>query len=192
MTALPEWMYAPRIEGWHADDLDHLLEAPPHTEMLHGAFVFRLFPPPAGNDRLVDALAHALTGQAPAGVEIARETAIRLDTRNRFESDLLATAVAHDPSRTFFTPEQVLLVVEVVSPESAYRDRMVKPRKYAEAGVAHYWRVEEEDSSPVVHAYELDEPTRQYVPTGIHSGELHTTRPFEITLDLNGLGRPRR
>ena len=39
----------------------------------------------------------------------------------------------------------------------------------------------------MVHAYELDEPTRLYVPTGIHRHELHTTTPFRIGIDLDGL-----
>ena len=78
-------------------------------------------------------------------------------------------------------------MVEVVSPESAHRDRTVKLRKYAEAGIANYWRVEDEDGSPVVHAYELDEPTRSYVPTAIHRHELRTTTPFAVKLDLDGL-----
>jgi hypothetical protein len=47
----------------------------------------------------------------------------------------------------------------------------------------------EEDCSPVVHAYELDGPTRKYVPTGIHRGTLRTSRPFAITIDLDGLRR---
>jgi Uma2 family endonuclease len=77
--------------------------------------------------------------------------------------------------------------VEVVSPESAHRDRGVKLRKYAEAGIANYWRIEDENSSPVVHAYELDEPTRSYVPTAILRHELRTTTPFAIKIDLDRL-----
>jgi Uma2 family endonuclease len=79
------------------------------------------------------------------------------------------------------------LVVEVVSPESAHRDRTVKLRKYAEAGITNYWRVEEEDRAPVVHAYELDGPTQSYAPTGIHRLELRVPKPFAITLDLGRL-----
>jgi hypothetical protein len=37
------------------------------------------------------------------------------------------------------------------------------------------------------YAYELDGPTRSYVPTGIHRHELRTTTPFAIKLDLDGL-----
>jgi Uma2 family endonuclease len=130
---------------------------------------------------------NSLTDQAPAGIEVDREITIRLDRWNRPEPDLLATTAPYDPSRTFHTPEETLLVVEVVSPESAHRDRNVKLRKYAEAGIANYWRVEDEAGSPVVHTYELDEPTRSYVPTGIHRHELRTTTPFAIKLDLDRL-----
>jgi hypothetical protein len=39
----------------------------------------------------------------------------------------------------------------------------------------------------VIHAYELDGPTRSYAPTGIYRHELRTTTPFAIKLDLDGL-----
>ncbi|MFK0122190.1 HEAT repeat domain-containing protein [Streptomyces nigra] len=39
MTALPDWMRPPREEGWSADDLDHLPEAPRHTELIAGGGV---------------------------------------------------------------------------------------------------------------------------------------------------------
>jgi Uma2 family endonuclease len=188
MTAVPEWMRPPRPEGWFADDLDALPQAPRHTELIDGALVFMMSPQRAWHGRAVSALLFALTEQAPAGVEVEREMTIRLDDRNRPEPDLLATKVpVYDPDRTFYTPDEVLLVVEVVTPESAHRDRNVKVRKYAEAGIANYWSVEDENGSPVVHTYELDEPTRSYAPTGIHRRELRTTTPFAISLDLNSL-----
>jgi Uma2 family endonuclease len=193
MTAVPDWMRPPRIEGWFADDLDHLPEAPRHTELIDGALVFMMSPQLRWHARIVSALEFTLREQAPDGIEIDREIAIRLDKRNRPEPDVLATTVAYDETpRTFFTPDEVLLVVEVVSPESEHRDRGIKPHKYAEAGIAHYWLVEEEEASPVVHAYELDGLTRKYVPTGIHRGELHVSRPFAMTIDLDGLRPSRR
>jgi Uma2 family endonuclease len=187
MTAVPEWMRPPRPEGWYSEDLDNIAEAPRHTELIDGALVFMMSPQRVWHARMITALLNALTDQAPAAIEIDREITIRLDRWNRPEPGLLATTAPYDPSRTFYTAEETLLVVEVVSPESAHRDRTVKLRKYAEAGIASYWRVEDEDGSPVVHAYELDEPTRSYVPTGIHRHELHTTTPFAIKLDLDAL-----
>ncbi|MEU1665528.1 Uma2 family endonuclease [Streptomyces sparsogenes] len=86
----------------------------------------------------------------------------------------------------------ILLVIEVVSPESAHRDRTVKLRKYAEAGIPHYWCIEDEEGSPVVHVYELDEPTGAYAPAGIFRDALRRPVPFEISLDLEKLTPPRR
>jgi Uma2 family endonuclease len=149
-------MRPPRLKGWLADDLDHLPEAPPHTELFDDMLILRLAPRPSWHGLLINAFVSALSEQTPTGVRIEPQMTIRLDKHNRCEPGLLATTAAYDAARTFCTPDQALLVVEVVSPESAHHDRTVKPRKYAEAGVAHYWRVEEqeEDSAPVLYAYE--------------------------------------
>jgi Uma2 family endonuclease len=187
MTAVPEWMRPPRLEGWFADDLDHLPQAPRHTELIDGALVFMMSPQRSWHARVVTALVFALAEQAPSDVEVEREMTIRLDERNRPEPDVLVTTAPYDPNRTLYTPDQVLLVVEVVSPESAHRDRTVKLRKYAESGITNYWRIEDDDSVPVVHAYELDGPTRTYAPTGIHRHELRSSTPFSIRLELDKL-----
>ncbi|MGW8667528.1 Uma2 family endonuclease [Streptomyces niveus] len=187
MTMLPEWMRPPRAEGWSAEDLDRLPEAPRHTELIDGALVFRMSPQRWWHGDLVTMLTVALMEQAPADVRVGREMTIKLDQRNRPEPDLLVTTADYDGDRTWFAPDEVRLAVEVVSPESAHRDRTVKLRKYAEAGVPHYWRIEEENGAPVVHVYELDEPTASYVPAGIFRGTLHRPLPFEINLDLDKL-----
>ncbi|MFE4608126.1 Uma2 family endonuclease [Streptomyces niveus] len=187
MTVLPEWMRPPRAEGWSAEDLDRLPEAPRHTELIDGALVFRMSPQRWWHGHLVTMLTVALMEQAPADVRVGREMTIKLDQRNRPEPDLLVTTADYDGDRTWFAPDEVRLAVEVVSPESAHRDRTVKLRKYAEAGIPHYWRIEEENGAPVVHVYELDEPTASYVAVGIFRGSLHRPLPFEINLDLDKL-----
>ncbi|MFI9229193.1 Uma2 family endonuclease [Streptomyces rimosus] len=192
MTALPDWTRPPRPEGWLAEDLDHLPEAPRHTQLIDGALILRLSPQRSWHGRLVTALTTALMAQAPAGFEVEREMTIRLDDRNRPEPDLLLTALPYDPDRTYYPPDAVHLAVEVVSPETAHRDRTVKLRKYAEAGIPHYWCVEDEDGSPVVHTYELDQPTRAYAPAGIFRGSLRRPVPFPISLDLERLVPARR
>lgn len=67
MTALPAWMRPPREEGWIAEDLDHLPEAPRHTELINGALVFMRSPQRSWHGRLVTALTLALAEQAPGG-----------------------------------------------------------------------------------------------------------------------------
>ncbi|PJN22639.1 Uma2 family endonuclease [Kitasatospora sp. CB02891] len=187
MTSLPDWMRPPRAEGWFAEDLDRLPEAPRHTELIDGALVFMLSPQRAWHSRVVTALTNALAAQAPEGVEVEREMTVRLDSRNRPEPDLLVTTAPYDPDRTWHDPQDVLLVAEVVSPESAHRDRTVKLHKYAEAGIPHYWRIEDEDGTTAAHVYELDTPTRSYAPAGIFRGDLRRPVPFALDIDLDRL-----
>ncbi|MFE2917526.1 Uma2 family endonuclease [Kitasatospora indigofera] len=187
MSALPDWMRPPREEGWFAEDLDRLAEAPRHTELIDGALVFMMSPQRSWHGRIVTALTVALEDQAPAGTVGERGMTIRLDGRNRPEPDLVVAETEYDPDRTWFSPATVSLVVEVVSPETAHRDRTVKVRKYAEAGIAHYWLIEEEAGEPVVHVYELDAPTTAYAPAGIFRGRLERPVPFPVAIDLDAL-----
>ncbi|MFG2908261.1 Uma2 family endonuclease [Kitasatospora sp. NPDC048286] len=189
MSELPDWMYAPRDEGWYADDLDHLPQAPRHTELIDGALVFMMSPQRWWHGETIDELKTALRTQLPKGVRVGREMSIKLDKRNRPEPDLLVVRADFEGNRTQFTPDEVLLVVEVVSPESAHRDRTVKVRKYAEAGIPHYWIVEEEgDGRSAVHVYELDQVTASYAPAGIFRGRLERPVPFPIAIDLGRAG----
>ncbi|MFD0401897.1 Uma2 family endonuclease [Kitasatospora sp. NPDC127121] len=187
MDELPEWMYAPRVEGWFAEDLDHLPDAPKHTELIDGALVFRSRPQSFWHSHVGSQLTAALDGLVPAGQRATGGMTITLDRRSRLDSDVLVTDADFDPDRTWFAPGEVPLVVEVVSPESAHRDRTVKVRKYAEAGIPHYWIVEEEDGLPVVHVFELEPATSSYVPAGTFRGKLERPVPFPITIDLDGL-----
>lgn len=180
-------MRPPRAEGWFADDLDRLPEAPRHTELIDGALVFMMSPQRLWHGQVVDALKVALAAQAPKGMWAAREMTIRLDERNRPEPDVVVTTVAPHPDLTWYAAADVLLVVEVVSPESEHRDRTVKLRKYAEAGIKNYWLIDDENARPVAHVYELDEPTGAYAPAGIVRGKLELVVPFPIAIDLDSL-----
>ncbi|GAA4902465.1 Uma2 family endonuclease [Streptomyces coeruleoprunus] len=193
MTERPDLpLCPPRTEGWFAEDLDRLPQAPRHTELIDGDLVFMVWPQRWWHGHLVTMLTVALMEQAPADVRVGREMTIKLDERNRPEPDLPVTTAAFDGDRTWSAPEEVQLVVEVVSPESAHRDRTVKLRKYAEAGIPHYWCIEDEDGAPVVHVYELDRPTRAYAPAGIFRDSLTRPVPFPISLEPAKLAPPRR
>ncbi|MFE6692332.1 Uma2 family endonuclease [Streptomyces sp. NPDC057743] len=184
---LPTWMLPPRASGWEADDLDHAPELPRHTELIDGALIFMMSPQRSWHARVVQNLAVLLEQQAPEEFEVDREMTIRIDKINRPEPDVLVVNVGFDPDRTKYLPEEVVVAAEVVSDESAGRDRSLKPFKYAQAGIRHYWRVEDEQGWPVVHVYELDEVTKTYVATGIHRRDFKTSVPFDIDIDLTGL-----
>ncbi|MGW6710613.1 Uma2 family endonuclease [Streptomyces sp. NPDC054956] len=180
-------MFPPRPSGWEADDLDHLPQAPRHTELIDGALIFMMSPQRSWHSRLVENLTFALRQAAPQGFEVEREMTVRLDRSSRPEPDVLVATVGYDPDRTRYLPEEVALVVEVVSDESADRDRSIKPFKYAQAGIPHFWRVEDEQGAPAVHVYELDSLTRSYVATGIHRARLKVPVPFAADIDLTVL-----
>ncbi|SER38614.1 Putative restriction endonuclease [Streptomyces qinglanensis] len=132
-------------------------------------------------------LTFALRQAVPGGFEAEREMTVRLDKKSRPEPDILVSSAAYDPDRTWCAPEELTLVVEVVSEESADRDRSLKPFKYAQAGIPHFWRIEDEGGAPTVHAYELDAMTGSYVATGIHRARLKLAVPFPLDLDLHAL-----
>jgi Uma2 family endonuclease len=63
-----------------------------------------------------------------------------------------------DPNRAYFRQGEVDLVVEVVSPESERRDRVIKPEEYAAAGIPEFWLVEQhpdDDYDAVINVYLL-------------------------------------
>lgn len=201
MSAAPE----PRLEqqpyrwpvppegGWTADDLDRIPGLPPHTELIDGSLVF-MSPQTAFHGRAMRLFENALLDQAPADLDVLREMTIKLDEKNRPEPDVLVFPVGANtgPRQTWFRPEDIVLAIEVVSDDSVQRDREVKPRKYAAAGVRHFWRVEaDEEGVPVVYVYELDPALKVYVPTGIHRDKLTLTVPFPLEIDLTAINRRR-
>ncbi|MEU5388501.1 Uma2 family endonuclease [Kitasatospora cineracea] len=180
----PDWLRPP-VGGYRADDLDRLPDLPPHTELINGSLVF-VSPQAKFHIRMILAIHRALSAAAPEGWEAWPEMTVKLDDRNRPEPDVVVVSEESDTGhdQTYFLAEHVLLVVEVVSPESRTRDREIKPRKYAAAGIRYFWRVENVDGRPVVYAYELDPSTSSYVPTGIFHDRLKVEHPFPVEVEL--------
>ncbi|MBE1560887.1 Uma2 family endonuclease [Nonomuraea africana] len=111
---------------------------------------------------------------------------IILGPNQRPEPDVsLIRAEAAHGDETFYQAADVVLVIEVVSPESRVRDRERKPQLYAQAGIAHFWRVEQQEDRPVIYVYELDPATRAYALSGIHHDRLKLTVPFDVDIDLS-------
>jgi Uma2 family endonuclease len=187
--ALPDWLIPPP-DGWKAEDLDRIPHLPAHTELIDGNLVFaspqRIF-----HVRMISILEQTLERMAPERLRVYREMTVTLGKRQRPEPDLQvvrAEAVADD-DQSDFRPADVVLVVEVVSPDSIIRDRVRKPQLYAEAGIPHYWRVEKIDGEPVVFVHELDPATEEYVPTGAYRNRLKLSAPFEMDIDLTQVKR---
>ncbi|MBC2905421.1 Uma2 family endonuclease [Streptomyces cupreus] len=187
-----QWARPPE-GGWTADDLDELPNLPPHTELIDGSLVF-VSPQTNFHSRAIRLLDNSLLDQVPDELDVIREMTIKLNKRNRPEPDVLVFRAGADtgPKQTWYRPEDVVIAIEVVSEDSEDRDREVKPRKYAQAGIPYYWRVEENEGLPVVYVFELDTATQAYGLTGIFHDKLTLSAPFPIDIDLTAINRRRR
>ncbi len=102
---------------------------------------------------------------------------------------LVRTQAASDLTKSRFDPDDVVLAVEIESPDSRKIDRDEKPFEYAAVGIQFYWRVEREGNEPVVHTYELDLGSRAYRLVGVYRDRLKVTEPFDIEIDLTDVHR---
>lgn len=180
----------PPVEGYKWDDLDRIPDLPPHTELIDGSIVL-VSPQKDFHTLVVDALVSELRACiSGTPYRVRREMTIVLDEQQRPEPDvILLHADATGFGRTWYPGDAVVLAVEVVSPDSEARDRKRKPQLYAEAGIAHFWRVENVDDKPVVHAYELQPDIRQYDLVGIFHDRVRLDRPIPIDIDLSVIDR---
>ncbi|MFQ6141763.1 Uma2 family endonuclease [Streptomyces seoulensis] len=170
--------------------LDHLFaerETPRHTELIDASLVFAS-PPRAFHVDTVDLLVAGLRAAAPDDLRVRRETVVVLDRCNAPVPDVIVVHAQADAGRdrTSHAVRDVRLAVEVVSPDSASRDRTTKPHKYAAAGIENFWRVEEDGTTgrPVVHAYELDPVTGRYLHADTYRDRVRTGKPCPVEIDL--------
>lgn len=188
-SSLPDWVFPPP-GGFVAEDLDHIPDLPAHTELIDGSLVF-VSPQASFHMRVVSLLESEIRRTAPEDLRVRREMSVILDKRQRPEPDVFVIPASADERgrQTFFRGQDLILAVEVVSPESEVRDRKRKPTLYAEAGIPHFWRVEDVSDQAVVYVYELDPATSSYALTGIHHDRLKLTVPFDIDIDLTEIDR---
>ncbi|MFC4009551.1 Uma2 family endonuclease [Nonomuraea purpurea] len=183
-SSLPDWVFPPP-GGFAAEALDHIPDLPAHTELIDGSLVF-VRPRASFHTLLVDLLTVALRQAAPARMRVRREMSLILAKAQRPEPDLMVikTEAVRGNDDTYYKAGDVVLIVEVVSPESKVRDHRRKPQLYAEAGISHFWLIEKNSGGPTAYVYELDPVTRSYVITGIHRDRLKLTVPFDLDIDL--------
>lgn len=191
MSALPDWFYPGPRDGWTVDDLETLPpSAPRRLELLDGALIV-MSPQRTFHSWVMRQLANSLVGQVPENHTVDTEMVVRLGKRNGPEPDVIVASVPRDRDRTYYMAAEVLLAVEIVSHESEIRDRDVKPRRYAAAGIPYFWRIEEDEKQPglpVIHPYRLDPGADEY--TLVQPPEkvrLRTGVPFPVDIDVPAL-----
>ncbi|MFH9178889.1 Uma2 family endonuclease [Streptomyces albogriseolus] len=193
MTAQPAersgWRMPP-MDGYTVDDLLTLPDLPPHTELIDGSLVL-VSPQRYFHFAAIDLLVSGLRRTLPADLKVAREMTVVLDRRNGPEPDIsvIQAAARKGPDQTYFEGKDVVLAVEVISPESEARDRLTKTHKYAAAGIRYYWLVEMTgpDKHPAVDVFELSEDTGTYRSTGTYRDRIKVDKPYSIDIDLTAI-----
>ncbi|WP_165368255.1 Uma2 family endonuclease [Phytoactinopolyspora endophytica] len=188
--AAPE-MPLERLEPWTFDDLLDLPESLWRVEIVDGGVV--MTPPPGSLHEVVsygvrkalsDLMPPGYWPLGPIGIDIHPTYLIPDIVVVRAEDEL------HDKNR--LDPAEVFLVVEVVSTGSVSNDRILKPAKYAAAGIPAYWRVETRPEVSLT-AYALADGATVYTETGTWgvSETAYLTKPFEMEVPVAGFRWPR-
>ena len=153
---------------WSEEEWDALDHDTSRFELVDG-LVRRRPCPDSTHQRIKTTLRATLGRLAPPGWAVITDIEVRLAEVHRRRPDVLVIqARALDGERWHVNPEEVLVAIEVVGPGSETTDRKHKPVEYADADIAHYWRVE---TAPAVsvHTYRLGESSF-YLETGVFRG----------------------
>jgi Uma2 family endonuclease len=186
-TDPPPWHPDP-VRQRHADfTIEDVLDLPPdapRVELLDG--VMTVVPSPSLDHQDIAGLLWAwLRRTAPPHLRASYAVGVAVGLRTTYEPDVVLYRAGASGTHHFLTQEEVVLVAEVVSPGTRRRDRITKPPGYAEAGIPHYWRVEQD---PVhVYAYQLQ---RGHYELVADSAELlEVAEPFPIRLPVPELAQ---
>ncbi|WP_307871800.1 Uma2 family endonuclease [Micromonospora sp. U21] len=192
MTAQPieptaQGMWSPdpmrqRLANHTIEDVLALPDEAPRVELRDGVLV--VVPSPTfGHQNIGNLLWMWLRQHAPAELTPATAVGVAINYRNTLEPDvvLLQRPVAAD--HHYFEADQVVLAVEVVSPGTRRRDRLEKPADYADAGIPHYWRIEQ---GPL-HVYAYDLVGGRYELAADSAEELIVAKPFDMPLRVRDI-----
>ena len=172
-----EWLDLPEQDGNRYELLDGALIVSPGPMVPH--------------QRIFSRLLIELSAAAPEGLEVLPLN-LRLNEDTAFVPDLaVAQAQAVDEGGLYLGAGDIVLAAEIVSHSSRRMDRFTKPAAYAEAGVPHYWRIEQ-DQGPRLFAYELSGEAYRLVAECPPGRPARVERPFPLSFDPARWAGPRR
>jgi Uma2 family endonuclease len=166
---------------WTEADYHALPETRERIELLDGSLL--VTPAPSSDHQQVARrLANLLEAAAPDDLEVVEAVNVRVGPSKLLIPDVVVTRRLGPTA--VYQPEDVLLVVEVVSPSTTTTDRIIKPQLYVTAGIPRFLRVElEVPQSPELWLYQAVGST--YAESGHASAgnTLSLTEPIELRLD---------
>ncbi|MGH3942018.1 MAG: Uma2 family endonuclease [Pseudonocardiaceae bacterium] len=178
LMTLEEWAALPEDNTYRYELQEGVLLVSPRPALRHQQAAYRLARQldeqlPSGWDFLLD---------VEVVVRVAYPPIVRVP-------NLVVTKVGAGDQR--LAASDVLLAVEIISPGSRNVDLHLKPCEYAEAGIAHYWLVDLDPPAPSITVFHLGAPGDGYLESPARAGELITTAPFTLRIDIPALVAPR-
>ena len=168
---------------WTVDDLDRLPDDGLQYELLDGVLLVSPSPVKVHQRIIVRLLALLLPGCPDSAELFVAPLDWRPDRRNSLQPDVLVASRADDSEKNLTLP--LLLAVEVLSPSTSKKDRLLKYAKYQEAGVGSYWIVDPEQ--PSIVAYDLVDGVFVEVGRAAGDEELSLDRPYPVTIRPSAL-----
>ncbi|MFB9234547.1 Uma2 family endonuclease [Plantactinospora siamensis] len=162
-------LWALPADGQQYEIFDGSLLVSPHADVFHGGVANRL-------RRLLDR-------QAPDDLLVGQDIGVSAKRSSYLVPDIfVARDHAIDRGGSALRPEDVLLVIEVISPSNAGRDLVLKRHEYAVAGIPRYWLVDPRKRTLTV----LENVGGVYREAAlVTAGQTWTAdQPFPLTLDL--------
>ncbi len=166
------------MDGYTMEDLEALPDDGLRYELDDGCLVVSP-PPPNAHNMAATELAYLILSGYGSQFRVAADGALLFDSRNYRQPDLLMIW-REGAVPAYAGPGDVVLALEVMSPSSVRRDRLVKPAQYAAAGIPHFWRLEPLDR--VLVTYTLDGSV--YRETGRFTDEVVIDEPVALRFRL--------
>ena len=184
MTVMPR-----EARDWTVEDLDQVPDDGLQYELLDGLLLVTPAPVPV-HQRAIGNLHLLLREACPPGFEVfLAPLDWRPDLRTSLQPDLLV--VRHDDVGPTNITAPLVLAVEVLSPSTRRKDRVLKRSKYEECGVDSYWIVDPVE--PAVLALELVDGRYTTAAEATGDGVARIERPFAVEVCPQELVRaPRR
>jgi Uma2 family endonuclease len=171
---------------WTVDDLA-TLPKDLHYELIDGRLI--LPSPTLLHQDICHDLVNMIRPYCPHGYRAAIDLSLAVDGQSEPRPDVVVLRQALG-MRTPAPIEGALLVLEVISPTSHFRDMQAKTKIFAAAGVSGYWVID-----PFDHEVTLTEFRRR--ENGVFEVHASTSKvfetdlPFSVTIDVPALTRLR-
>lgn len=171
-----------RLASYTIEDVLSLPDDAARVELRDGVMI--VVPSPTYDHQNIGTLLWLwLRQKAPLELAPVVAVGVAINHRNTLEPDVLLLRRPVVGESHYFDAEQVVLAVEVVSAGTRRRDRLEKPADYADAGIPHYWRIEQNP----VHVYAYDLVDGRYELVADSAEELVVDKPFDVRLRVQDI-----